>query len=556
MRRLSVFASLVLYAYGCGSDEGQKTTPDPLSGGDAGKSSGGPGDPIGDDDDDDDDDGPGGGAPIPYDATVMKSVHNSYERSEPIFDQLLYHRVRSLEFDIHNEKGGAAPNGNWFVFHENIPGFNSTSCTLLSDCLGAVAAFHAAVPKHEVITLWIDLKDDFQANRQPADLDALVEKTLGRENIVAPKDLIEKCDGATTVRAAVGAPCAFPTLGALRGKIMLTVTGGSKCDANSKVSKYGGAKPSERLVFLAPDLNASCPPAEYEKHSDVVFFNMSFDDRAHAKTMRDEGLVGRLYKGGLGGGLDNAGDFAAGRETGAVHLATDKANFEQDTWSKTHGNKGFPFLCDGCVDREEAGDVLGVTATSGDQGSTKDSAFFALAESTKDEAWSAAISVPSSHTEANAKACLVARASDAPGAVSVAFCRPFDSSPPRILLRKTTDGATTENTAAPLFGLSSETSHFMRLELKTAGPDTQIDAQVSRDGKEWVSAQKSVIPGALPLRGVSVSSRGSTKRRALFAALTRADGDGSEVMNASKLDTKKPIGDGASGAAFDGIFGP
>ncbi|HEX7603789.1 MAG TPA: hypothetical protein VF316_19355, partial [Polyangiaceae bacterium] len=39
-----------------------------------------------------------------YNEVQAKSIHNSYDREEPIFDQLLFHRTRSVEVDIHNGK--------------------------------------------------------------------------------------------------------------------------------------------------------------------------------------------------------------------------------------------------------------------------------------------------------------------------------------------------------------------------------------------------------------------------------------------------------------------
>lgn len=561
MRRALLFASLAIVLYACGSDSGVKTAPPaPGPGGrDGGPSSGEPFDPKFDaGGGGDDDDVTPGGSPVTYDQTVMKSSHNSYERSETLVDQLLYHRIRSVELDIHNGKNGGAPAGDWWVYHgPNVPGFNATSCNLLSDCLGALAAFHAAVPQHEVITVWIDLKDPFEATRQPADLDAMVTKALGRINIVTPEDLVAKCEGAANVRAAVAKPCAFPTLASLRGKFMLTVTGGSSCDTGSNVAKYGGAKPRERIAFLAADLNDSCPPAEYEKHGDVVFFNMGWDDKGNARTMRDKGLVGRVYKSGVGGGIQNEADWNAAKASGVVHIASDAVSFENDAWAKTHNTKGFPFLCDGCDGLTETGDVFGVTATSGDQWGTADSGYFALTNSTEQESWTAMIGVPSSHVEPFAKACLVARASEDPGAINVAFCRPFDDNPPRIQLRNATGGATTTGDTPPLPGLKAETGHFLRLDLKPDGNTTEIDALVSRDGKTWISAQKSILNAPLPLRGVSVSSHDSGARRAVFANLTRAPaGQTPEPMTAAKLGTKKAVGAAASGAAFDGVFPP
>ncbi len=46
------------------------------------------------------------------------------------------------------------------MYHTDIIDADS-QCLTLSQCLGLVAAFSRVVPEHEVVTLWIDLKDGF-----------------------------------------------------------------------------------------------------------------------------------------------------------------------------------------------------------------------------------------------------------------------------------------------------------------------------------------------------------------------------------------------------------
>ncbi|HVJ91855.1 MAG TPA: hypothetical protein VM580_18775, partial [Labilithrix sp.] len=409
------------------------------------------------------------GPEVPYDRTVQKSIHNAYNRNEPLLDQLVYHRVRSIELDIHVKRSGAkAPEGDWFVFHEDVPFGRQTSCAQLSDCLGQLAAFHAAVPKHEVVTLFVDLKDGFETGYQPADLDALYVKHLGRHNIVTPSDLVDACPGATSVRAAVTGDCTFPTLRALRGKFVLVVTGGTACDPKSLVSRYAAGDDSHaRVAFVGPNVNAACPMSSYDARPNVVFFNMPFAERARAAEVKDRGLVARIYGSSVTGGIDTPGDFGTARATGAVHLATDKASFEADAWSRTHGPLGFPFTCIGCADDlVEPASVLGLETTSGDQWNKSDSGFFAFQTDTGDSLLSALVSVPSSHVEPFAKACLVARSSEDADAANVSVCRPFDANPPRAQVRLATGSTTTAAMLPTSAGLTAESPAFLRLDIK------------------------------------------------------------------------------------------
>jgi hypothetical protein len=84
--------------------------------------------------------GPAAVAQPAYNEVRQKSSHNSYQRAEALLDQLVYHRVRSLERDIHNGKSGwSMVTGNWFVYHTDSTD-NATTCHRLSDCLDELRA--------------------------------------------------------------------------------------------------------------------------------------------------------------------------------------------------------------------------------------------------------------------------------------------------------------------------------------------------------------------------------------------------------------------------------
>jgi hypothetical protein len=484
------------------------------------------------------------GPAVSYAAAVQKSVHNSYERLEPLVDQLVFHRVRSIELDIHSGKAGeTAANGDWFVYHDDVPFFRDTSCTRLSDCLGQLAAFHRAFPRHEVVTLWVDLKDAFSAGHAAADLDALLAKVLGRTSLFAAEDAKKRCAGATTLRESLAGTCTFPTLDELRGKILVTVTGGSACDAASPVMTYDGA-----IAFRAPNHSSTCTP----KAGDDVFVNLSYDERAQATEARSRGLVTRIYKGGVPGGLDTKEDFEGAIAAGALHAATDKANADADGWSATHDQRGYPFRCAGCEGHVEPGSIFGLRATSGDLWDAADSAFFAFADVTTAagvDDWTALVSVPSSHVQEFAKACLVARASESPGAPYAAACRTFDASPPRMQVRATENGATTTTTSPPIAGLGAEVPAFLRLRVEPNGNKSKVTAETSGNGQTWTNVGTTDLDGLLPLRGVVVSAHDGGPLRASFADVRR---NGAPVPFTA-LTKKIAIGSGASGDAFAGV---
>jgi hypothetical protein len=482
---------------------------------------------------------------IRYDEVVMKTTHNAYASDEPLFDQLVYHRIRSLELDVHVAKSGArAPASDWFVYHEDLPFFRGSSCTMLSDCLAQIGAFHRAVPSHEVVTLFVDLKDAVSAGHDAADLDRALD-TLGDDAILTPRELVARCPGATTLRSAVGGSCHFPGLSELRGRIIVAVTGGSTCNRSSHVSAY--ARDGAR-AFLAPDLDGDCPIESYDDRPDVAFLNVRYGERSRVEAVRARGLVARVYRGGLAGGLDTAAELGAARASGAQLLATDRVNEDADAWSTTSTASGWPFLCAGRDGFTEPSDLFSLRARSGDIGDTHDSLYFASDRDEGAATWSAFVSVPSSHVEREAKGCLVARASDAPDAESVALCRPFDEAPPRLVVRRERGGASTTTEMAPIAGVARDTAAFLRLTTTPRVGGTDVTAEASLDGKRWQRVGDASLAIALPLHGVAVASHGSSPVRAIFGNVTK----NAQPMRVPSFASHAAIG-GASGEIFDGV---
>jgi hypothetical protein len=486
---------------------------------------------------------------VTYDEVVMKTSHNAYASDEPIFDQLVYHRIRSLELDVHTGKSGErAPPSNWFVYHADLPFFRKTSCQLFTDCLAQIAAFHRAVPEHEVVTLFVDLKDGFSPGHSAEELDRTIDAALGHETIVTPRDLLAHCPSAPTLRGAVSSQCRFPDLAALRGKIIVAVTGGTLCDGDSHVSAYA-ERAMERLAFVAPNVGGECPIERYDARPEAIFFNMRLSEKRWAQAVRSRGLVARIYKGGLAGGLDTPAELAAARASGAQLLATDRVNADADTWSTTCSARGWPFLCAGRDAFVEPGNVFSLRARSGDIGDTRDSAFFAFERGEGAALWSAFVSVPSSHVERDAKGCLMVRASEAPDAASVALCRPFDDGAPRLVVRAARGQASATTEMQPIAGAAAEAPAFLRLFMAPAGADTEVVGEASLDGRTWSRVGAARVAGSLPLRGVSVASRGADAVKAIFGNVVHSS---SGAMRAASFGSQVAIG-GATGEIFDGV---
>ena len=495
----------------------------------------------------------------------QKSVHNAYERDEPPFDQLAYHRARSIEFDIHVGRATFAPlTGDWYVYHVNIPGWGTTQCTKLSDCLDEVRAFHLAFPEHEVVTLMIDAKDDFEGEgtHTPKDLDSRILAHLDSSWIAKPSDLLAACPQAVSLRQAVTGSCAWPRLDALRGKFFLVLTGGSACASASRTNQYvtSGATARDRVAFVAPNIDAKCSFASYtESKPHAVFFNMDFANVASAPAVRAAGLVGRVYYGGLRGGLDERSTWDVAKTSMANLLATDQVNSESAPWARTHTTTGWPFTCfAGCDPKNvEAGRTIGIKVDSGDMTGAYDDFYFARErQSNGVTAWSTLITTASSNVDEWAKGCLMARASDDAESAYFAVCRTADKHAIRLQYRPSNGASTIEEDTAsgPSDTLTEESTFFARLTVDVEETLSRATAEVSRDGVTWVVIDTKQIAAALVLQGLAASSHGSGPAKFLFGNVARQKNDGPRASYSAAGLPGIRIGACPFGQAFDGIF--
>ncbi len=487
-----------------------------------------------------------------YNEVQQKSVHNAYDHDEPFFDQIVFHRAHSVEIDINNTKRlRASLTGDWYVYHIDAPALNNTSCDKLSDCLQVLRAYGDAFPDHEVVTVLVDLKSPFDAAHGIDALDAAFARELGSA-VFTPADLAAACPGAKTLREAVTGSCAFPRLSSMRGKFVFVLTGGNACKPGGQLDTYGRGM-FARKGFVAPGIDDACPFPAYAAVGHSIFFNMDKDHLEHARAVRNAGLVGRVYYGGLTGGLDQP-TFAAALAAGTHLLATDNVNYQQDPWTITHGPKGYPFKCEGSTCEaplEEMGRVVGVDVRSGDIDGAADSFTFLADDITEPTStWTASMSTASSHVEPFAKGCLMARASTQTDSPYFAVCRPADNRPMRVQYRATAGGDTTivEGTAPP--GLTSEALFTARL---TVNGNT-VAGEVSADGKRFTKLAERTFALRLPLQGIAASGHDSPVAvRVLFGNVTRTGGAPTYLSKSSAAQTGC-VGTCPTQTWFDGVL--
>lgn len=487
-----------------------------------------------------------------------KSSHNSYERDEALFDQLMWHRVRSLELDIQVDKGGDWPPvaGDWYVHHDG-PG-DPTTCHRLSDCLVEIGAFHDAVPDHELITVFLDLKADWNATGQsPDDLDARIAARFGPDELLTPSDLLDGCPGAADLRDVVSGACGWPALPSVRGRIAFALTGGGGCAASAKLTQYvdDGATANDRIGFIAPEPSDGCDLDAYTaSRRHVVFFNYPEARSAEVADALALGVMSRVW------GLNDANAWTRAADAGAHHLGTDKINVFEDPWARTHTSGGWPFDCleDGCGEEPaELDDAFGLEVQSGDMWEGSDS--MALRHTTVDPgvgtATTAFVSVVSSHVEPFAKGCLVARASVDADSASFAVCRPADQNPIRVQIRPS-DGASTSAVEVPLNPpdtIDDESVAFLRLVVEPSGSGAIATGYASVDRDVWTEIGSHVFPVWLPIQGLAASAHDAGDPvRFVFGHVRRSVDDGpKDPLGLADLPGSVMLG-GASATVFEG----
>lgn len=234
-------------------------------------------------------------------------IHPSHAYTHaPLTEQLEAQGVRALELDIHLHV-----DDGFHVFH--LPNVDAeTTCLRLADCLGEVRAWSEANPWHLPLMIWMEPKDedldlvvpeyDSFGDRHGEWEDAILD-SLPRERIFTPDDLRGAHADLPTAIAAEGG---WPTLGALRGKVVL-----SMLDGGDHRTTYLDGNPAleGRLMFVH-----SADPAA--PHAATFKIN---DADGEAERVRELVQAGFLVTSNVRDGPEHDA------ETGAAHLAASLA---------------------------------------------------------------------------------------------------------------------------------------------------------------------------------------------------------------------------------------
>jgi hypothetical protein len=477
---------------------------------------------------------------VRYNEVLQKAAHNSYQRDESLLDQMIYHRVRSIEFDLHTWYGdpvfkwGEAPEGDWLMYHHVADMFSRFK--FFSQGLYVVKAFHEAIPEHEVVTIFFDI--GFDGQHTPEDFDALIRSILPTEAIFTPADLLALCPGATTLKESVTS-CGWPTLGELRGKFIFVLTTGSYAGTNREHAL-------ERLGFVTGGF----------EDQNSVFFNTEYKENdPYPAQVHDAGFVSRVYY------ADSAEKFADAKEQKANHIAINEINYHTYPWSTTCNAVGYPFECiDDPAripsDYAEVAPIIGIEVNSdGLAWGIRDSFTFLFEErpGSEDGIWTTLIAGPGSSVDPRTKAFLMARVSDDPAAPYFAVIRSGTFWPLKVQYRRIQafPPVILPGYIAPV-GRPQDDAPFVRLELSNGGKCAK--GYGSYDGQTWVEIGSCCFAKPLKLQGIGASSGTDQEVKFLFVHVKRQSSTGEVIYTKATFAQAKDIGTVRASRAFDGVF--
>jgi hypothetical protein len=163
---------------------------------------------------------------------------------------------RGLELDINQSEEG----NHWSVGH--VGGYSSSE-RQLSQFLSELRVWAEENPEHDVVTLYLDLKEVHDGFED--DLDEYVSQHLDRP-VYRPADLMGSQASVPDGARVHG----WPTLGELRGKFILVLSG----DNDAKTA-YADDDPRVRLCFADKDRDQDQAPESNTR----VFFNYHLYER-------------------------------------------------------------------------------------------------------------------------------------------------------------------------------------------------------------------------------------------------------------------------------------
>lgn len=228
---------------------------------------------------------------IPYDCATFKASHNSYDREEAIRDHLEWnpedrHQAgcRGVEFDLRqdSEATSAGAVWRWCVKHDGTYDMEHPG---LRDYLGQLRRWADEHPGHDPVTVHLELKDAFGDDGIFASKldEAILDELCGgdRERLFTPGGIMDRGGGEDLLESARSA--GWPTIGELRGRFIVVLTGGDGGAPGRRRAAYAAREPRDSLAFVDMSLG-HIPAAPPKLDGRRIFLNVE----VQSKFLRDK----------------------------------------------------------------------------------------------------------------------------------------------------------------------------------------------------------------------------------------------------------------------------
>jgi len=188
-----------------------------------------------------------------YNAAYWSRPHNAYERGEfARLTEVLDRGNQVVELDVYDTAGLPVRHGYFDSDTDNNCGGGAGG--LLRDCLRDIKAWSDAHPGHLPITVQLDLKPSEGAwgwgSGDMSALDSAVGQELGLK--VYRPEALRSFTGYASLREGVYR-AGWPTVDALRGRIMVQMMGGPIGDKNDTQEEYVNQFGANAQIFVCPE---------------------------------------------------------------------------------------------------------------------------------------------------------------------------------------------------------------------------------------------------------------------------------------------------------------
>lgn len=248
------------------------------------------------------------GQDVKFNNSYSVACHNCYEKKRASDFQDVFTYTNTIELDIWNENFGIgfiagllgkSINADWYVKHKPQQRGNK-NCVggSFRDCLLQIKAWSDRHPEHDVITVFIDKKQNWwngPGGKGPADMDSLLLSVFSKKSIFTPSDLLQ--DKATLKEAS----CTnWPSLQSLKGKFVFVITDGTFLNNRKPLNEYLSQEKTNAVCFVSPRIASEKEifrprGIARENAQNIVFYNLKEEHGSLAEKINALGCITRAY---------------------------------------------------------------------------------------------------------------------------------------------------------------------------------------------------------------------------------------------------------------------